>query len=228
VSHVVVAGFASAIRTVVIPALARLRDLATVEIIEAEDAEALRDLGLGAVDVVLTQEYDGSTVERNRRFTYTPLVRDPLRLVLPPAMPAATTLDQLADAPWLLNGRSSRCAQATTRLLDAAGLRPDIVGTVADNATLLALVAAGQGVTVVPGRVIDRAAPEVTIATQDLGITRVILGVSRTATTAAVSAVLALLASVDEAAQPTVASTRPGKAGRRRAGAGRARGAEHA
>jgi len=56
--HVVFAGFASAISTVLIPRLGRLREHATIEISEAEDTEALRDLGLGAVDVVLTQEYD--------------------------------------------------------------------------------------------------------------------------------------------------------------------------
>ena len=84
VPNVVFAGFASAIATVLVPCLDRLSEHATVEIVEAEDAEALRDLGLGAVDVVLTQEYEGAPVGRNPRFRYTPLVTDRLRLVLPP------------------------------------------------------------------------------------------------------------------------------------------------
>jgi len=193
VPHVVFSGFASAISTVLIPRLSRLRDHATIEITEAEDAEALRDLGLGAVDVVLTQEYEGVPAERNRRFTYTPLVGDRLTLVLPPDMAASTTIEQLKDAPWLLNGRTTRCALATKRILDAAGITPQTVGTIADNATLLALVAAGQGVTVVPAGVLDHAQHEVTIALQDLGITRTIHAVTRTATTATVSLLLDLL-----------------------------------
>ena len=112
VPHVVIAGFASAISTVLVPHLDGLRNHATFEITEAEDTEALRDLGLGAVDIVLTQEYDGLTAERNRRFTFTPLVTDRLTLVLPPDMASSTTIEELADAPWLLNGQATRCALA--------------------------------------------------------------------------------------------------------------------
>jgi DNA-binding transcriptional LysR family regulator len=194
VPHVVFAGFASAIATVLIPRLGRIREHATVEISEAEDAEALRDLGLGVVDIVLTQEYDGVPTERNTRFTFTPLVSDRLTLILPADMAATTTIEQLGDASWLLNGRTTRCALATRRILDAAGIAPRIVGTVADNATLLALVAAGQGVTVVPARVIDDGRHNVTIAEQDLGITRTILAVTRTATSGSISRLLDLLA----------------------------------
>jgi DNA-binding transcriptional LysR family regulator len=193
VPHVVVAGFASAISTVVVPHLDQLRDHATIDIVEAEDAEALRDLGLGAVDIVLTQEHDGEPVERNRRFTYTPLVSDRLRLVLPPDLSAATTVEELGEAPWLLNGRNTRCAQATNRILAAAGIAPRVVGTVADNATLLALVSAGQGVTVVPGRVLDDVTHAVTVADQDLGITRTIHAVTRTATTGSLAVLLDVL-----------------------------------
>lgn len=193
VQRVVIAGFASAIATVLIPRLDDLRRHATVEISESEDAEALRDLGLGAVDIVLTQEYDGALADRNRRFTYTALTSDRLTLVLPPDLPATTTIDDLADAPWLVNGRTTRCAQATRRLLADAGISPHVVGAIADNATLLALVAAGQGVTVVPARVLDDTPRRVTIATQDLGISRTIHAVTRRATTAAVSELLGLL-----------------------------------
>lgn len=196
VPHIVFAGFASAISTVLIPRLGRLREVATIEISEAEDAEALRDLALGAVDVVLAQEYDGVPIERNRRFTFTPLVSDRLALVLPPEMAATTTVDELGDAPWLLNGSTTRCTMATRRILRAAGITPRIVGTVADNATLLALVAAGQGVTVVPARVLDDGQHIVTIAEQDLGITRTILAVTRTATHASVTPLLGLLEAI--------------------------------
>ena len=193
VPHVVFSGFASAISTVLIPRLGQLRDHATIEITEAEDTEALRDLGLGDVDVVLTQEYEGVPAERNRRFTFTPLVGDRLTLVLPPDMAASMTIEQLEDVPWLLNGRTTRCALATKGILDAAGISPRIVGTIADNATLLALVASGLGATVVPARVLDDEQHDVTIAVQDLGITRTIYAVTRSATSAIVALLLELL-----------------------------------
>ncbi len=197
---VVFAGFASAISTVLIPQLARLRKVAAIEIAEAEDTEALRDLGLGAVDVVLTQEYDGPPTERNRRFTFTPLVSDRLALVLPRTMPSSTTIADLEDAPWLLNGRTTRCALATKRLLAGAAITPHVVATVADNATLLALVAAGHGVTVVPERVLDDAPRDITVADQDLGVTRTIYAVSRTAATTPLLPLLDLLVAVTPAA----------------------------
>jgi len=202
VPHVVFAGFASAISTVLIPRLGLLRQRATIEIFEAEDTEALRDLGLGAVDVVLTQEYDGVPTERNRRFSFTSLVSDRLTLILPPNMSPTTTIEELGDARWLLNGRATRCAQATTRLLTAAGITPRIVGAVADNATLLALVAAGQGVTVVPARVLDDAHHDLTIAEQDLDATRTIYAVTRTATTTSLSPMLELLGQHTEGSSP--------------------------
>ncbi len=191
--HVVVAGFESAISSLLIPRIDQLRAQASIEIVEAEDAEALRDLGLGAVDIVLTQEYDGAPAERSRRFTYTPLVVDRLTLVLPPGRDAATTIEDLQDAPWLLNGRSTRCGIATTQLLGAAGITPRIVGSVANNSTLLALVAAGQGVTVVPGRVLADGEHHVTVAAQDLGVARTIYAVTREALTGSVSSLLELL-----------------------------------
>ncbi len=208
VPHVVIAGFASALTTVVIPRLEQLRRHATVEITEAEDSEALRDLALGAVDVVLTQEYDGAPSPRNPRFTSTPLVSDQLKLVLPPDMPASTRVAQLGDEPWLLNGRGTRCAEATTRILGRAGITPRVVGTVADNATLLALVAAGQGVTVVPARVLDHGRHDVTVAAQDLRVQRTIHAVTRAATTPSVTRLLDELVA-DVRARPRSPTRRP-------------------
>ena len=191
--HVVIAGFASALATVVIPHLDRLRASATVELREAEDDEALRDLGLGAVDVVLTQEYEGMPIERNRRFTFTPLLTDHLVLVLPPDRKRTTRVRRLADEPWLLNGRATRCAQATHHLFAQVGIAPPIVGTITDHATLLGLVAAGQGVTVLPSSAIRDRSTEVTVATEDLGMTRIILAVTRSATTPTLRPVLDVL-----------------------------------
>ena len=67
------------------------------------------------------------------------------------------------------------------------------MGTVADNATLLALVAAGEGVTVIPSRVLDHGHHQVTIAEQDLGVMRTIYAVTRSVTSASMSPILEML-----------------------------------
>jgi DNA-binding transcriptional LysR family regulator len=90
------------------------------------------------------------------------------------------TVPDLNDTPWLINGSQTRCEAATRLILDHAGISPPITGAVADNRTLLALVAAGHGVTIVPELMLARTPPDLTVAAVDLGVTRTILAVTRT------------------------------------------------
>ena len=73
-------------------------------------------------------------------------------------------LADLAAVPWLLNGEGSHCSAAVLRLLDAAGLRPRVAGTVDDNHALLRLVAAGHGAGIVPALVLAGGAAGATVA----------------------------------------------------------------
>ncbi len=188
-------GFASAIATVVTPRLDQIRAVVDIEIVEAEDAAALRDLGLGSLDVVLTQEYEGNADPRSDRLRYTVVRRDHLALVVPPHMPASTTLDDVADEPWLVNGVGTRCTAATMDVLRAAGISPHIAGVVADNGALVGLVAAGAGVTVVPASVVDPQREHVTVAETELGVARTIYAVTRRAVGDALEPVINILAS---------------------------------
>ena len=159
--HLVIAGFASALTTVVVPWLgSRAARQLTVEVREAEDDDALRDLRLGTVDIALTQDYDGVPVETDERLVGTALSR---------------------ERGWLVNGSGTRCEAATQEVLRRAGITPRIVGRVADNDALLALVAGGHGATIVPERVIRDAAARVTVARADLGAARTISAVTRRA-----------------------------------------------
>jgi DNA-binding transcriptional LysR family regulator len=189
--HVVVAGFASSIRALVLPMLAsRLAKSVTFEVREAEDEVALRDLRLGHVDIAIVQEYDGALVSRSNRLTYTNLLTDRLRLLAPPSYPTSVRIDQLDDCGWLVNGAGTRCEEATQQVLSAAAITPRINGRVADNATLLALVAAGHGATIAPELVIAGRRSGLTVARADLKTRRTILGVTRSASTPALQPVL--------------------------------------
>ncbi|MEO6125338.1 MAG: LysR family transcriptional regulator [Ilumatobacteraceae bacterium] len=198
-----IAGFASAIATLVLPKVKDLDASFVLEIVEAEDAEALRDLALGAVDVVLTQHYEGVVADCDHRFRYTPLVTDPLRLVIPRNRPLSTRLKDLGGARWLFNGRGTRCTDAALRLLAAAGLHPPTAGSIGDNSTLLALVAAGQGVAIVPELVITESQRRVRVADQDLGSFRTIFAVTRSSAAAPVIELIARLAGPDGPAPPS-------------------------
>ena len=189
--HVVVAGFASSIRALVLPMLSsRLAKTVTFEVHEAEDEVALRDLRLGHVDIAIVQEYDGALVSRSNRLSYTNLLTDRLRLLAPPSYPTSVRIDQLDDCGWLVNGAGTRCEEATQHVLAAAGITPRITGRVADNATLLALVAAGHGATIAPELVIAGRRAGLTVARADLKTRRTILGVTRSASTPTLQPVL--------------------------------------
>jgi DNA-binding transcriptional LysR family regulator len=179
--RVVVAGFASALRALVIPVLPDA--IGFVDIREMEDDDALRELSLGHVDVAIVQEYDGLPVARSDRFTYSTLLRDRLRLVAPPSRSRSVTLAQLGDDGWLTNGSGTRCEQATALILARAGISPTITGNITDNATLLALVSAGHGATIVPELVLADGVGAITVASQDLRVKRTISAVTRKAVT---------------------------------------------
>lgn len=178
--RVVIAGLASAIAELIVPHLARLAEIASLDIVESEDDPALRELRLGHADIALVQEYPGDDVERDPRLDYAVMRRDELRLVLPASLPAATTVADLADVSWLVNGHGTRCAAATRQILHAAGIvDAQIRGDIMDNRTLIGLVAAGHGVTIVPDLVLADTGAGVTIATQRLGVSRALLAVTR-------------------------------------------------
>ena len=80
-------------------------------------------------------------------------------------------------------------------LLAAAGITPEVRGSLDDNHALLALVAAGHGVCIVPELVLAEVGRhvDITVATQRLGATRAIVAVTRRSGDPAHAAVVAAL-----------------------------------
>lgn len=204
--HVTLAGFASAIAALVTPNLETLSKHASIVIIEAEDAAALRELRLGHVDVAITQEYPGDQTQRDPRLDYVALASDQLRLVLPPTLPASIKVADLAamgaGPRWLINGTGTRCEAATREILRTAAIEAEISGDVTDNHTLLQLVAVGHGATIVPDLVLASAGSTVTntvtVATEPLGMFRTLLAVTRRRPSPAVTAMVGTMASMPD------------------------------
>jgi DNA-binding transcriptional LysR family regulator len=83
-------GLQSATRHVLIPALARLRSERPglrLELTELELEQALPDLRLGALDLVISDEYAGHPRPRPPGLRYEVLHEEPLKLVVPPEHP---------------------------------------------------------------------------------------------------------------------------------------------
>jgi DNA-binding transcriptional LysR family regulator len=191
--RVVISGIASALAAIVVPSLTRLRELADVVIIEAEDVGALRELRLGHVDVAMIQEYPGDEGARDERLDHHVVATDALRLVLPTEWPATTRLRDLHGLPWIVNGTGTRCETATKRILEDARLDASICADVSDHELVLRLVSEGYGATIVPDLVLAQTAAEVTVSTEHLGVSRTLLAVTRRRPTAAAAAIVAEL-----------------------------------
>ena len=159
------AAFPSALGTLVPAAAARLRALQPgidLMLTEAEPPEALRMLRAGYVDVAVIFRHDqpeGAPAEPGEDGTRgTPLLDEPVYLVTPrpdDASPAARAgadgpaLADYAQARWIAG--CERCREHLLRQCEQAGFAPRIAFTTDDYVAVQALVAAGLGVTTLPG-----------------------------------------------------------------------------
>ena len=147
------AAFPSALGTFVPAAATRLAaghpDL-ELRLTEAEPPEAVRMLRAGHVDVAVIFRYDDSAPEADG-VRMRPLLDDPTYLVAAAssAAPPATDLAAYAKTRWIAG--CDRCRLHLLKLCDAAGFEPGIYFTTEDFVAVQAMVAAGLGVTTLPG-----------------------------------------------------------------------------
>jgi len=189
------AAFQTAAISLVAPALA---DLASrhpelrLEVTVAEPDEAFDALLRRECDLAVCDEYGDQRRGRPRGLTFEELYAERVRLVLPRGHPA-THLRELAGAAWV----GGHPGTSHERLLVQActtvgGFTPDIRHRATDLLVLLALVATGGAVTLLP----DLARPErePTVTVRETGMARRVLtavrddGLARPALTAVRSA----------------------------------------
>ena len=202
-----ISAFQSATLHLAIPALACLATTAPdvrVEIVEAELEQALPALRLGAVDVVLGDEYDGIPRPRAADVERELLLHEELRLVLPAAHPAAAAdrvaLEQLRDAAWAVSDPGTGHHGMLVRTCrERGGFEPDVRHRSTDVIVLLELVRGAGAVTFLPDLAL--AAPGAGVAIRSLAgrlPRREVFALTRAGTAArpAVAAVLAALRAV--------------------------------
>ena len=143
--------FPSAGRAMIPAALAELArrhpglEPMVVELDPARVADALR---AGDLDVALVHEYDFAPAPTEPGIAVIPLCREAMYLAT--TDPAHTTVADCRDEPWILAVPGTLCHRMTVHACQAAGFTPHARHQVDDFATVLALVAAGQGVALVP------------------------------------------------------------------------------
>jgi DNA-binding transcriptional LysR family regulator len=122
------------------------------EIDPARVADALRAAEL---DVALIHEYDFAASRPEPGLASEALCTEAMYLASADAplahpLPDPAAIRRSRDVPWITATPGTMCHQMTMHACQAAGFRPDIRHQVDDYATTLALVAAGQGVALVP------------------------------------------------------------------------------
>jgi DNA-binding transcriptional LysR family regulator len=150
-----IGAFPTAMRTILPAALVALgRDHPGLELMVTElDPAAVPDaLRSGALDVALVHEYEFVPAPRDPALDTEPLLEEAIYLAsagTPPA-PGEDPVRRHRDSPWIMASPGTLCHTMAVRACEAAGFTPRIRHHADDFVTVLALVAAGQGVALVP------------------------------------------------------------------------------
>lgn len=152
-----VGGFTSFVRTVVIPRLPEWRSQypqLQIRIVEDDFPALMRLLRQRQLDAVVV-ELDSTTAEQrslSAGMTEEPLLDEPWKLVVPAGALLTTENIDLArlPLPWLGVEPTAANAAVLGRLRQSTGTQMETVHQYQETLTALALVAAGEGIAIVP------------------------------------------------------------------------------
>lgn len=150
-----IGAFPTAVRTLLPGALVALGsahprlELLVTELDPAGVPDALRT---GLLDIALVHEYDYVPAEPDPALELRPLLAETIFLASarPLAGRTGDVIGQCGGLPWIAASPGTLCHLMAERLCQASGFTPRIRHRADDFATVLALVAAGQGVALVP------------------------------------------------------------------------------
>ena len=186
--RVALAAFPSAAASLVPAAWAALADSAPqvqLDLTEMEPEESLPAVLRGETDVAVAHEYDLLPRPLDPLFERRELLDDPVVLAIPAdgtlslAADGPVPLAALAGQPFLAPRQGTSCAEMIQRACARAGFVPRVVARASDFQVLLSLVAAGAGVTLVPGLASRWLPPGVRLVPPAEPVTRRVFTVSR-------------------------------------------------
>ena len=212
--RVTLAAFPSAAAGLVPAAWAALAGSAPqvrLDLTEMEPEESLPAVLRGETDVAVAHEYDLLPRPLDPLFERRELLDDPVVLAIPADYPAdgPVPLASLAGQPFLAPRQTTSCAEMIQRACARAGFVPRVVARASDFQVLLSLVAAGAGVTLVPGLAARWLPPRVRLVPPADPVTRRVFTVSRRGGDRK-PAVRVVLDALSDAATPEPESRRAG------------------
>ena len=152
-------GLQSAARRLLVPAVARMKvdhPQVRLEIFELELEQALPGLRLGAVDLVIGDEYDGHPRPRPAGLRFMVLLEEPLKVVLPARHPLARSrgpvaVTHLRSDIWTASAEGTgHHAMVVGTCRSLGGYEPDLRHRSSDADVQLELVRAAAAVALMP------------------------------------------------------------------------------
>ncbi|UQA96933.1 LysR family transcriptional regulator [Streptomyces halobius] len=135
--------------------------------LEIDPAGVANALRAGDLDVALIHEYDFVPSPVEPGLTIEPLFTEPMYLASTTPLQAGaadgSVIARSKDQPWITASPGTLCHTMTVRACQAAGFTPRVRHQADEFATVLALVAADQGVALVPQLGVVGPRPEVTL-----------------------------------------------------------------
>ena len=151
-----VGAFSTAIRGLVVPAVGLLRETAPgLELVirDVESPEVFDAIAIGDLDVGVSMEHARAPGRDDERFARVELMRDILDVALPEDHPLADgepELGHFAGERWIAPPVGWSCEDVIRVACSAEGFTPSIAHRSHDWTAIMAMVAAGLGVAVVP------------------------------------------------------------------------------
>jgi DNA-binding transcriptional LysR family regulator len=195
-------GLQSAARHLLIPAVASMMSThpaVRVELFELELEEALPGLRLGAVDLVIGDEYDGHPRPRPAGLRFEVIHEEPLKVVLPATHRQARSVGPVAiadlrDEIWTASAAGTgHHAMVVGTCRSLGGYEPDLRHRSNDADVQLELVRVGAAVALLPTLTLPAADPALAVRdVAEVRLTRRLVAVTRdTPSTPALTALLA-------------------------------------
>ncbi|MXG89496.1 LysR family transcriptional regulator [Nocardioides flavescens] len=177
-----VGGFESFFATILAPALPQWRARypgLRIDTIEAEEDDLLRGLRSGGVDALVVELDAEGSYTPPRGTTDVPLLDEPWKLVVPTGLLFSTEVVDLGrlTLPWLGVDPSAASAQAIERVRRLLDADTSTAHTYYSVRNALALVAAGEGITLIPSLALEAQTTEGVDALDipGLGMRRIVL-----------------------------------------------------
>ncbi|HYK29750.1 MAG TPA: LysR family transcriptional regulator [Streptosporangiaceae bacterium] len=150
-----IGAFPTAVRTVLPGALVTLgvqHPKLELHVTELDPAAVPDALKAGLLDVALVHEYDYVPIAPDPAIDMQRLLAETIFLASATSVPAASAdpVRECAELPWIVSTPGTLCHLMAIRMCQAAGFTPRIRHYADDFDAVLMLVAAGQGVAIVP------------------------------------------------------------------------------